>query len=99
MSESKVPVLITIDFPGELLDRVRSVSPRLELHVHPTRSPQEIPEDVLSDTEILYTARMLPDVEDVPELRWIQFHFAGIDHATGHPLLKADQVQIGRAHV
>lgn len=94
MSEAKIPVLITIDFPQELLERIRAVSPRLELHVHPTRSPEEVPDKVLADAEILYTARMLPDVEDVPELRWIQFHFAGIDHAADHPLLRDERVRV-----
>lgn len=94
MSEAKIPVLITIDFPQELLERIRAVSPRLELHVHPTRSPEEVPEKVLSDAEILYTARMVPDVEDVPELRWIQFHFAGIDHVVDHPLLRDERVKV-----
>lgn len=94
MSEAKIPVLVTIDFSEELLERIRAVSPRLELHVHPTRSPDEVPGKALSDAEILYTARMLPDVEDVPELRWIQFHFAGIDHAADHPLLKDERVRV-----
>jgi phosphoglycerate dehydrogenase-like enzyme len=30
---------------------------------------------------VLYTARVLPVPEVVPDLRWIQFHYAGIDHA------------------
>lgn len=94
MSDARVPVLITIDFREALLERIRAVSPRLELHVHPTRSPADIPQDVLGDAEILYTARMLPDVEDVPELRWIQFHFAGIDHAVEHPLLRDERIRV-----
>ncbi len=84
-----VPVLITLPFPAPLIERLQAVSPRLKIHVHPTNKASDLPADLLPDIEILYTHRALPDPEAVPNLRWIQFHFAGIDHAEQHPLLSA----------
>ncbi|MEW6569171.1 MAG: D-2-hydroxyacid dehydrogenase [Chloroflexota bacterium] len=88
-----VPVLITMPFPPALVDRLQAVSPRLKFHVHPAHKAADLPADLLPDIEILYTHRALPDPEAVPNLRWIQFHFAGIDHVEQHPLLDS-QVQV-----
>ncbi len=84
-----IPVLITLPFPAPLIDRLQAVSPRLKIHVHPATKASDLPAELLPDIEILYTHRALPDPESVPNLRWIQFHFAGIDHAEQHPLLSA----------
>ena len=87
---AEVPVLITLPFPEGLVDRLRAVSPRLKIQVHPAQKAEELPVDLLPDIEVLYTHRALPDPESVPSLRWIQFHFAGIDHVEQHPLLSSD---------
>lgn len=94
MAEPDIHVLIALPFPPPLVERLRSVSPRLEVRVEPARDPDEIPTEALQEAEILYTARAIPDPEQVPELRWIQFHYAGIDHATDHPLVRSESVQI-----
>jgi phosphoglycerate dehydrogenase-like enzyme len=87
---SDVLVLMTVRFPEPLLQRVRAVSPRLQVEVHPASEASELPGHLLPDVEILYTVRALPDPEAAPSLRWIQFHYAGIDHVADHPLLKGD---------
>jgi len=89
----EVDVLITLAFPEPLLERLRAVSPQLRIHVHPAQKPEELPTELLPDIEVLYTHRALPDPSAVPSLRWIQFHFAGIDHVEQHPLL-ASNLQI-----
>jgi phosphoglycerate dehydrogenase-like enzyme len=81
---------MTVRFPDALLQRVRAVSPRLRVEVHPASDSAELPANLLPDVEILYTVRALPDPEAVPNLRWIQFHYAGIDHVADHPLLRGD---------
>lgn len=81
---------MTVRFPDALLQRVRSVSPRLRVEVHPASDSAELPGGLLPDVEILYTVRALPDPEAVPNLRWIQFHYAGIDHVAEHPLLRGE---------
>ncbi|MBM2843654.1 MAG: oxidoreductase, partial [Anaerolineales bacterium] len=88
--EADVLVLMTVRFPDALLQRIRAVSPRLHVEVHPAANTAELPGGLLPDVEILYTMRTLPDPEAVPNLRWIQFHSAGVDHVAEHPLLRGD---------
>lgn len=94
MADSEVNVLITVPFPDELIERLRTVSPQLHITVVPARSGEEIPEGALQEAEVLYTANALPDPDRAPELRWIQFHFAGIDHVVDHPLLRSESVRV-----
>lgn len=81
---------MALRFPEPLIQRIRSVSPRLRVEVHPAATAAELPGSLLPDVEILYTLRTLPDPEAVPNLRWIQFHFAGVDHVADHPLLRGE---------
>jgi phosphoglycerate dehydrogenase-like enzyme len=94
MAESDVHVLVAVQFPEALLERIRAVSPRIKLTVHPAREGDELPDEALQDAEVLYTARALPDPSRAPELRWVQFHYAGIDHVVDHPLVRSDSVRI-----
>lgn len=43
--------------------------------------------------EVLYTFRTLPMPEQAPNLRWIQFHLAGIEEHLSAPILQAEAVQ------
>jgi len=85
-----IPVIITVDLPDRLLDRLRSVSPDLKIKLYPTGEASEIPEEQLGEMEILYTRRALPEPEQVPNLRWIQFHWSGIDLFVEHSLLRSE---------
>lgn len=87
---SEIQVLITLPFSASRVERLRSLSPRLQIHVHPTETGEDLPDDLLRDINVLYTMRFLPDPEAVSELKWIQFHLAGIDHVVDHPLLRSD---------
>lgn len=83
----EVHVLITLPFPAALQERLRAVSPRLRIHVHPASTAETLPEERLDEVEVLYTIGSLPDPESVPNLRWLQLHFAGVDHVIDHPLV------------
>jgi phosphoglycerate dehydrogenase-like enzyme len=86
--DDSIFVLITEPFSAEILETLRSVSSRLDFHLHPAHSLEEIPPPVLMRTEVLYTLRLLPPPEQVPNLKWVQFHMAGLDQFTDHPLLE-----------
>ena len=86
----EVHVLLTLPFPDSQLERLRTLSADLRFHQHTARTADELPQDLLQDVEILYTLTCLPLPEQVPNLRWVQFHFAGIDHVLDHPLIRAD---------
>ncbi len=83
-----IEVLITIPFTEPLLTLLREVSPRLHITVQAARRVEDIPPEVWARTEVLYTDRLQPEAAKVPNLRWIQFHFAGIDFAAQSPLLQ-----------
>lgn len=84
---SEVLVLVTLSFPEPLVERLRALSPRLQVKVHPARSGQDLPGELLPDVEVLYTLHALPDPASVPNLRWVQFHLSGVDAIVDHPLL------------
>ena len=60
----------------------------LQPQLLPVRRPDEIPNEIWARTEILYTDRILPAPNLAPSLRWIQFHFAGVDHARDALILR-----------
>lgn len=86
--DSLIEVLITLPFPEELLERVSAVSPRLRVTALKAEKAQDISVETWQKTEVLYTAKILPEPEWAPRLRWIQFHWAGIDSLIDHPILK-----------
>ncbi len=83
-----VEVLITLQIPDDLLARIKEVSPRLKISMHTATKTDEVPGEVWSRCHVLYTNRVLPTPEQAPELRWIQFHWAGVDHALDAPILR-----------
>jgi phosphoglycerate dehydrogenase-like enzyme len=83
-----VEVLITLPFPEDLVAQLGSVSPRLRVTVHKASKPEEVPAELWQRVEVLYTDSVLPKPEQVPKLRWIQFHWAGLEKFLDAPILK-----------
>jgi phosphoglycerate dehydrogenase-like enzyme len=81
-----IEVLITQPFSDELIDQLRGVSPRIKITAVRAKKPEDVSPEMWKKVEVLYTAKVLPEPEQVEKLRWIQFHSAGIDHATDHPI-------------
>jgi phosphoglycerate dehydrogenase-like enzyme len=91
MSE-KIDVLMTMLFSDELMKQLESISPRLVFHPYKANRVEDIPPDSWATAQVLYTGRVLPAPELAPNLRWVQFHLAGIDHAKDAPILHRDGV-------
>jgi len=94
MMPDPIEVLITLPFTEPLLTTLRDISPRLHFTLQPARRAEDIPAEVWARTEVLYTDRVLPDPAKVPNLRWIQFHFAGIDFVAESPLVQKPDLVI-----
>jgi phosphoglycerate dehydrogenase-like enzyme len=94
MSTAPIEVLITVAFPDELVNSLRQISPRLHITLQSGKSAEDISAEVWNRTEVLYTDRILPAVGSAPNLRWIQFHYAGIDHVSGNPLLQKPDLAV-----
>jgi phosphoglycerate dehydrogenase-like enzyme len=80
MTKPKIEVLVTVLVSEAQINDLKTVSTRIRFSSFPVNQPNEIPGDVWKRTEILYTANIFPEPEQVPNLNWIQSHFAGIDH-------------------
>lgn len=83
-----VEVLITLPIPEGLVARLGEVSTRLRIKTIKARQPSDVPAEAWQKVEVLYTDGVLPSAEQVPNLRWIQFHWAGVDHVIDHALLE-----------
>jgi phosphoglycerate dehydrogenase-like enzyme len=83
-----VEVLITIPFSEVLINRLSVISPKINVTAIAAQKASEISTDIWAKTEVLYTGHILPDPELVPSMRWIQFHFAGIDRFIDDPMVR-----------
>lgn len=73
-------VLLTADFPDNLLDKLTAVSPQIQLET--VKVPRDgWPAGQTTDADIYYAATLhVPPLELAPNLKWVQSHYAGIDH-------------------
>lgn len=83
----QVLVLTQSPIPSPLIEKLCAISPRLAVE-HRTAQTLEELGDVWGEVEVLYTTGLAPAPEAAPALRWVQGHFAGVDHFLDHPLLE-----------
>ncbi len=88
--DENIDILMTVNIAEELQSKLELISPRLKIHIHKASRVDEIPSDIWAITEVLYTGRVLPAPELTPNLRWIQFHLTGVDHAREAPILQRE---------
>ncbi len=84
----RVLVLSQQRMPEPLIDKIRSVSPRLSIEHRTAKTLDELG-DVWRGVEVLYTTGLMPSPQAAPDLRWVQGHFAGVDMLLDHPLLRS----------
>jgi phosphoglycerate dehydrogenase-like enzyme len=89
-----IEVLVTLSFADELISQLKGISSRLRIRHQPARKVEEISAESWTRAEVLYTDRVIPSEGLAPNLKWIQFHFAGIDFAAGNELLQKPGLQI-----
>jgi phosphoglycerate dehydrogenase-like enzyme len=94
MMSEPIEVLITLPFTDELVKQLVDVSTRLRVEKIVARSAEEISDEVWKRVEVLYTNRVLPSPERAPYLRWVQFHWAGMDHALDEPILRREGMSV-----
>ncbi len=87
-----IEMLTTINFNEDEVNLVKESSRQVKVKFLPSRKAEDIPREVWEKIEILYTDRVLPQPEWVPNLKWIQFHYAGIDFALQHPLMQGSGI-------
>lgn len=93
-SNNKIELLITFPLPEELIKKIKDISPLLEVSHLPVKNRDEISEEVWSKTEILITERVLPTSEMAPNIKWVQFNYAGIDFAIEQEIFEKEDLVI-----
>lgn len=96
-SSDRVPVLITVSFSDEILTRLRDLSSRIDLMVHPADQSEDVPDDVWARAEVLYTLNVLPEPALAPDLKWIQAHTGGVDHLVDSPIVQDSEALLTSA--
>jgi phosphoglycerate dehydrogenase-like enzyme len=80
MPTSALNVLVTMRFNEAQLDRLRRVSPDVQV-------TREDPAGAdYSRTDVLYAGAPPRDLGRAPNLKWVQLHMAGVDALAEHPL-------------
>jgi phosphoglycerate dehydrogenase-like enzyme len=92
---TKIKVLMTQRFTDGQVNRVRAVSPRLEVvqkSVKEDWDPTDTAHFFDGDEEILYCFMPPRNLAVAPRLKWVQLHSACINQLTnkGHPILQSD---------
>ncbi len=83
-----IEVLITVGLTVDQIAQLEIISPRLHINQIVTKNIAEVPDDIWLKTKVLYTTDVLPSPEQAPSLRWIQFHWAGINHSFNYPIMQ-----------
>jgi len=89
-----IEILITMQIDPKLIAQLHTISPRLHITIHPALQTEEIPAELWAKTEVLYTYRVLPDPSQAPNLRWIQYHLAGVDEIIGAPIFQKPELMV-----
>jgi len=89
----KINVTVALDFSDEIIADLREISSRLNIERH----FPDVSDEVIADTEILYTTRYFPDPEKAPKLRWIQLNSAGMNHTFKHRVVQAEDIMVTSA--
>lgn len=93
MNNTIINVVLAIDFSDEIIDRLRRVSPRLNIERHfPT-----VPEGVWARADVVYTTSIVPEPQQAPNLKWIQLNSAGMEHVMHKPIITETDVQLTSA--
>lgn len=82
-----VTVLSTVDLTESQLDRLRAVSPRLEIVQEVDATFNELPASLSNRVQILFGQRgPVLGATQYPSLRWVQAQSAGIDYLYDDPI-------------
>lgn len=92
--DDPIEVLITISFTDEQIKQISEVSPRLSVERVAARKADEVSDEIWKKVEVLYTNRVLPEPDKAPHLRWIQVHWAGMDHTLDDPIIHKEGISI-----
>lgn len=84
-----IVIVSLVELADSQLERLRAVSPRLEIHVHESSAP--LPAELCDRVEIvLGGGGPVRDIAQFPRLKWVQNRGAGVDGFMKHPVWNSD---------
>jgi phosphoglycerate dehydrogenase-like enzyme len=90
---AQITVLSLLRFTEDQLNKLRAVSPRLDVQQVTDASFDDLPEDLRNRIEILYGwGRSVDEAHRYPRLKWIQTHSAGIDNLLDKPVWQSEVI-------
>lgn len=97
-AKPKIEILSTISLTEEQIKQIQSLDERVKLDVYKSKDASKLSEEIWRKTEVLLTSgAYLPPVEKVPNLRWIQSSWAGVETLIDNPLLQEKNISITNA--
>lgn len=91
--KNEIKVLVTQNLSPESQARIHEASELVQLTVLPVKKADEISAERWEETEVLFTQDVLPQPDQAPNLKWIQFNSAGIDPYLDHPIIKETDIK------
>jgi len=82
-------VLVTAPFPAQLIEKIKAASSEVSV-THLALTDGQWPAERTTDAEIIYAVNTLPPLEQAPNLRWVQMHWAGVDHWVDTAVWRSD---------
>ena len=87
----QILVLSLLKFNADQLDKLRAVSPAVEVLQLTDATFDDLPETVRKRLEVLYGwGELVENAHRFPQLRWLQTHSAGIDLLLDKPIWQSD---------
>jgi phosphoglycerate dehydrogenase-like enzyme len=84
-----IHVLVYAPFSMTLMDKFRAVSPELE--IEQVEEPERHwPDNRMTEAEIVFAISAVPTPDQAPKLRWLQTHWAGVEHLREEAIWKSD---------
>jgi phosphoglycerate dehydrogenase-like enzyme len=88
---TQITLLSLVDFSQEQLDKLRAISPRIEIHQLTDATFETVPEELRNRVDIVYGwGRQMAGVHFFPQLKWVQTHSAGIDYLLDKPIWQSE---------
>ena len=96
----QVTILSFMGFTEAQLNKLRAVSPWLEVHQMTEAAFEEVPDELREQVNILYGwGPMLFEAHRYPRLKWIQAHSAGVNTLRDKPLWQSDIILTNAAGI
>lgn len=90
-------VTITRAINQDSLALLRAAAPDAEFVCTESADFAKFSAGLLARTDVLYSNGRVPEPQAAPRLRWVQGHWAGVDHVIGAPLFAAGNVLLSTA--